>query len=149
MSVEPIIYQEDIVVALGGLDTTAAITIDRRSFAATISFSYGRRSYSFGISKWSGTGLYKFIKLFHEADLARDAEAVQCLRAIVQACTDIMALLNRILVARGKDTFSYAVWYRENHREKRTYGQYIARIACKCIARANFLVADSAYEVVY
>ena len=161
---ETVIYEEDIVVALGGLDTTAAITIDRRSFAASISFPYGRRRYSFGIIKWSGTGFYKFIKLFHEADSARDADVfgtplvdggattlfatAQCLRAMVQACRDILALLDRILAARGKDTFSYAVWYRENHREQRTYSQYIARIACKCIARTNFLVCDSAYDVV-
>jgi hypothetical protein len=165
MSKEPVIYQEDIVVTIGGLDTTAAIEINQQTFAATILFWYARRTYGFNITKWSGTGLPKLVELFYAADEARDPEVFgvpfadntsgaafvpseQCVRVMVKACKDILVLLDCILVARGKDVFSYAVWYRENHREEDTYKQYISKITCKCIVRTNFLVCDAVYDVV-
>ncbi len=88
----------------------------------------------------------RFLEMFTEASEKDDRLTIT--GPIVQACKDIMELLNRILLAHGHNALSYAMWYLQNHRDESTYYKYIARRTCKCIARTNFLTPNLTYDAV-
>lgn len=156
------VHLEYVSVTLGGLsDVSVGITIEP-SYKTTISFLYGGRPYLFRVNNWTGAGMDRFLELFDEASEDKDslyATTIQACKeitdlrsrvilAIVQACRDIMELLNRILLAHGHNALSYAMWYRQNHRDESTYYKYIARRTCKCISRTNFLAPNLTYDAV-
>jgi len=151
LALQQTILQERILARLDGIATVANVTIER-SKAANITFAYLSKVYSFVITKWSCGGLARFLDLFyadHRDPAFSDAMEVQ--RAIVQACTDIMAVLDRILRTHGTATLAYAVWYLDDYRDMGTtnaYKKYIARIACKCIVQVSFTAGGVIYDAI-
>jgi hypothetical protein len=128
-------------------------------------FTLGRRMYRFEISKWSSNGFARFFELFHThrvrdnatygfCQLTADAAPTNCtseqrLQCVFQGVRDVFHCIDLIVRAYPGSVFAYAVWYRENKRGESTYAEYITRIACKCIADAEFIDPDFAYKVVY
>lgn len=128
----------------------------RVSFSATMDFTFLGRSYTFRIWRTGGRSNDKFIKGFHSytprdntafGSVGADASGAivvrmstdQKTRAVLQACKDIAACLDKILTVHMTSVMDYALWYREEHPEDNDYSSLISLITCHCIVHAEFM----------
>ena len=165
MALSEVVFSKHVAVTLAGAPCGVDINI-QRSYAATIEFIYCGKPYTFNATKWRSSGMSRFISLFYAPVLARDATVfgtatfdaegqiisqpsqAQKFEAIAQACVDVLATLDLILVKYGRSVLDYAVWFRETRPSEATYREYIAVIACHSIVHSNFLAPGVTWDVV-
>jgi hypothetical protein len=58
--------QENFNVEVDGSSINIYICIGIPTFAVAIDFTFGGKSYTFKITKWSGRGMANFLNLFHK-----------------------------------------------------------------------------------
>jgi len=83
-----------------------------------------------------------------EGQLTAQPTQAQKFEAIVQACKDVLATLDRIFATHGRAVLDYAVWFRETHSSEATYPEYIAVLTCHNIVHSNFLAPGVVWAVV-
>lgn len=112
--------------------TTPLTIIIANSWQTTLTFEFLARSYSFTVTRWSGSGLRRFMRMFHRARerdertfgrarpmeedddyLCVDATPAQRINIVVQMCRDIMAALDAIGKRQQRSVVDYAIWFRE------------------------------------
>jgi hypothetical protein len=139
------------------------ITVDQ-IFATTIDFTYFHSPYTFRVTKWSGNGLKYFLPLFFQYaprdavsfgsyDVVNDTyvgNSTQKMSCIVQACHDIMACLNKLILSMQREIIDYAVWYRERIKGDETtlYSKYITVMTCHNIVHTSFMAGRVTYDLV-
>lgn len=89
----------------------------------TMQFTYVNKFYVFSIKKWSGDDRANFLGHFFE--LHRDPvrfgngsgdlwlDLAQCKNCYMQAATDVLSVLAKIIATHQRAVLSYAVWYQE------------------------------------
>eukprot|EP00955_Chlamydomonas_euryale_P034246 349732-Chlamydomonas_euryale.AAC.1 len=137
----------------------------RVSFGASIDFTFLGRSYTFRVWRTGGRSNDKFIKGFHSymprdtevfGSIGSDASGALVVRmstdqktaAVVHACKDIAACLDKILTVHMTSVMDYALWYREEHPEDNDYSSLISLITCHCIVHAEFMSSRVPRQIV-
>lgn len=147
---------------------TAAVEFNvevKGSFGATMDFTFLGRSYTFRVWRTGGRSNDKFIKGFHSyaprdnatfGSVGADASGALVVRmstdqktsAVMQACKDIAACLDKILTVHMTSVMDYALWYREEHPEDNDYSSLISLITCHCIVHAEFMSSRIPRQIV-
>lgn len=148
-----------IDVTIGGQPVRVEVMVFNLKHA-TADFRYMNQMYSFELNAWKGRGFTPFSsKLVAaygsgqgfgsiDAEGHVDASADEKEASVLQAVKDIFRYLNQIVLHQGRSVLDYAVWYRENHKERDTYEQTIQLVTCHCIVHSDFMQGDITWHVV-
>jgi hypothetical protein len=73
----------------------------------------------------------------------------QRIAIVLQACTDILACLDKIMSFYACKAMEYALWYRATqHVDFTSYSSFITMTTCDCIVNSNFWSSSTQWRLV-
>lgn len=162
--IEDVCHEDDLECHLLSTPVQVHFKI-RQSYSASMTFTWLDRDYTFNIPAWKGSGIDKFVTLFHQYQ-HRDEEKYgrmelssgcgmipvmsvsQKRKAVLHGCQDVMACLHKILGRYQSSVMDYGVWYRECQLKEDDYSSYITMHTCHCIVHSRFFSSKVPRELV-